>query len=77
LDNYIVRIYRRNKGDQRLLVGLVEEVGSGGKRAFNTFDDLWDILNPGTRCPLSGDEAKLTAGDGVRPRMRAKPGKGL
>ena len=45
MDNYIVRIYRREKDDPRLLVGLVEEVGTSGKRAFNTFDDLWEILN--------------------------------
>ncbi len=45
LDNYIVRIYRREKDNPRLLVGLVEEVGVSGKRAFNSLDDLWEILN--------------------------------
>jgi hypothetical protein len=29
-----------------MLIGLVEEVGASGKKAFNTFDDLWEILNP-------------------------------
>ncbi len=45
MDNYIVRIYRREKDNPRLLVGLVEEVGVSGKKAFNSLDDLWEILN--------------------------------
>jgi hypothetical protein len=45
VDNYIVRIYRRGKDNPRLLVGLVEEVGISGKKAFNCLDDLWEILN--------------------------------
>ncbi len=45
MDNYIVRIYRRGKDNPRLLVGLVEEVGVSGKKAFNSLDDLWEILN--------------------------------
>jgi hypothetical protein len=51
VDNYIVRIYRREKNNPRLLVGLVEEVGSEGKRAFNTLDDLWEILNAKRKLP--------------------------
>ncbi len=43
--NYIVRIYRRKKNNPRVLVGLVEEVGTKGKKAFNDLDDLWKILN--------------------------------
>ena len=49
VDNYIVRIYRREKDNPRVLVGLVEEVGKKGKRAFNGLDDLWEILNVGKR----------------------------
>jgi uncharacterized protein (DUF2235 family) len=45
MDNYIVRVYRREKDNPRMLVGLVEEVGLKGKKAFNTLDDLWEILN--------------------------------
>ncbi len=45
MDNYIVRIYRRKRDDPRVLVGLVEEVGRKGKKAFNDLDDLWKILN--------------------------------
>jgi len=49
MDNYIVRIYRRGKGNPRMLVGLVEEVGTKGKKAFNDLDDLWEILNSNKR----------------------------
>lgn len=45
MDNYIVRIYRRERDNPRVLVGLVEEVGKKGKKAFNDLDDLWEILN--------------------------------
>jgi hypothetical protein len=58
LDNYIVRIYRREKDNPRLLVGLVEEVGFAGKKAFNTLDDLWEILN------TKGALPKRRKGDG-------------
>lgn len=51
MDNYIVRIYRREKDNPRLLVGLVEEVGLKGKKAFNTLDDLWEILNAKKELP--------------------------
>jgi hypothetical protein len=51
VDNYIVRIYRREKDNPRVLVGLVEEVGTKGKRAFNDLDDLWEILNSVKRVP--------------------------
>ena len=43
--DYIIRIYRFEKDKPRGLVGLVEEVGKKGKKAFNTYDELWEILN--------------------------------
>ncbi len=43
-DSFIVRIYRRDREDPRLMVGLVEEVGSRRKRGFTTFDELREIL---------------------------------
>ncbi|NWG02540.1 MAG: hypothetical protein HXY44_06770 [Syntrophaceae bacterium] len=46
MDNYIVRIYRRKKNNPRILVGVVEEVGAEGKKAFSNLDELWAILNP-------------------------------
>lgn len=43
--DYIVRIYRRRKDNPRELVGIVEEVGGEGKKAFSSLDELWKILN--------------------------------
>ena len=46
LKDYVLRIYSREKNDSRKLVGIVEEVGAGGNRAFSNLDELWSILNP-------------------------------
>jgi hypothetical protein len=45
VENYIVRIYRFKEDMPKHLVGVVEEVGVKGKKAFNTYDELWEILN--------------------------------
>lgn len=66
MDNYIVRIYRREKDNPRLLVGLVEEVGFKGKKAFNTLDDLWEILNAKKKLP------KPKKGAAVREKGEAR-----
>jgi hypothetical protein len=44
--NYIVRIYRYEKGNPKKIVGVVEEPEIEGKRAFTSLDELWSILNP-------------------------------
>ncbi len=55
VDSYIVRIYRRKRDNHRVLVGLVEEVGTKGKKTFIDLDDLWKILNSKERnMSLSG-----------------------
>ena len=46
MENYIIRIYRQAKNNPRLLVGVVEHVGSEGKKAFTNLHELWEILNP-------------------------------
>ena len=46
MDSYFVRIYRREEDNPRLLVGVVEEPGGNGKKAFSNLYELWDILNP-------------------------------
>jgi hypothetical protein len=43
VQSYIVRIYRRDRR-ARQLVGVVEEAGVEGKRAFTSPDELWRIL---------------------------------
>ncbi len=42
---YIVRLYRFKKNRPRNLMGVVEEVGVKGRKAFSNYDELWDILN--------------------------------
>lgn len=42
---YIVRLYRFKKNRPRSLIGVVEEVGVKGRKAFSRYDELWDILN--------------------------------
>ena len=44
LATYIVRIYRSKKGKPRSLVGVVEQVGVKGRKAFTDCDELWEIL---------------------------------
>jgi hypothetical protein len=45
LATYIVRLYRFQKNKPRSLMGVVEEVGAKGKKAFTNYDELWEILN--------------------------------
>lgn len=45
IDNYIVRIYRYDRDNPRRLVGVVEQVGFEGKKAFHNLDELWTILS--------------------------------
>jgi hypothetical protein len=41
VDSYIVRVYRRGKGDSNEEVaGLVEEVGTDQKKSFRSFSGL-------------------------------------
>ena len=43
--SYLVRVYRFKKDKPWSLVGLVEETGTKGRRAFTNYDELWEILN--------------------------------
>lgn len=47
INNYIVRIYRYDRDNPRKLVGVVEQVGVEGKKAFHNLDELWTILVSG------------------------------
>lgn len=44
-DSYIVRIYRRDPKNSRLVAGTVEEVGVEGKKGFGDFEELREILS--------------------------------
>ena len=43
--SYIIHIYRFRKNNPRALVGVVEEIGSSGKKAFTNYDELWEIIS--------------------------------
>jgi hypothetical protein len=45
--DFIIRIYRFEQDKPRSLVGIAEEVETKGKKGFNTYDELWEILNSG------------------------------
>ena len=44
LATYIVRIYRLRKNKPRVILGVVEQVGVKGRKAFTDCNELWDIL---------------------------------
>jgi predicted transcriptional regulator YdeE len=52
--NYIVRIYRFEEENPKSLVGVVEEVGVDGNRAFRDIEELWEIL----RSSISKEQEK-------------------
>jgi hypothetical protein len=51
MTSYLVRIYRKEENNPRMLVGVAEEVGVKEKKAFSNLYELWDILNPIKRGP--------------------------
>jgi hypothetical protein len=48
-DSYIVRIYRRDPKNNRLVAGTVEEVGREGKKGFGSFEELREIISEAKR----------------------------
>jgi hypothetical protein len=56
LDCYIVRIYRKQENDPRALVGLLEEVGKQGNKAFSSIDELCELLVQGGKKIKTKDE---------------------
>ncbi len=44
MKTFIVHIYTCEKNESRSLVGVAEEVGSEGKKAFTNPDDLLQIV---------------------------------
>lgn len=45
---YIIHVYRFKKNNPGALVGVVEEVGAKGKKAFTNYVELWEVLNSPT-----------------------------
>jgi hypothetical protein len=55
VDSYIVRVYRTKKSDPHVLVGTVEKVGTRGRAAFTTMDELWEIVDEGAESRSEGE----------------------
>ena len=68
MTSYLLRIYRKAENNPRLLVGVVEEPGANGKKAFHNLYELWDILNPNKKEKQT--KQKKTEGNGKRRRNR-------
>jgi hypothetical protein len=45
LASYVVRVYRFEKNKPHNIVGVVEEAGVKGKKAFTSLAELWDIIS--------------------------------
>jgi hypothetical protein len=58
LETYILRIYRREKGIPHRIIGIIEESGVEGKKAFTCLDELWGILNPAPARKLPSKKKK-------------------
>ena len=43
-DDYIIRIYRRDRQNPRMVVGTVEQVGEKLKKGFTDFEELRMIM---------------------------------
>jgi len=53
LENYIVRIYRRDHDESAKVAGIVESVETDKKQAFKNMDELAQILcNPEVKSSL-------------------------
>ena len=74
MQNYVLRIYRREKKDPRILVGVVEEVGVEGNKAFSNLDELWSILNSSKAETAKAKKRNKFCVMGMHPRkMKNKP----
>jgi hypothetical protein len=58
MKTYIVRIYRFEDKKPLNLVGVVEEVGVEGRKAFSNYDELWNILKVSPFSPTSRKKEK-------------------
>jgi len=65
MKTYILRIYRFKEGHPQDLVGIIEEVGQKGKKAFTNYDKLWETL---TGLKTTRNQNKLQKGGETRKR---------
>jgi len=72
--SYIIHIYRFKKNNPRALVGVVEEVGAKGKKAFTNYDELWEILSSPTSLPSSLQGTREIKKNALKKTGRIKGG---
>jgi len=61
-DDYIIRIYRRDRQNPRMVVGTVEQVGEKLKMGFTDFEELRVIMGV-PRGPTPRRDASTQRGD--------------
>jgi hypothetical protein len=66
----MVRVYRDGMSERRKLVGIVEEVGFKGNRAFTNLEELWDILNRGHHKDTKRNNKSLKLSPESRKKIR-------
>jgi hypothetical protein len=44
MSNFIIRIYRQEKNEPQHLVGTIEHVETGHKKAFKQMQEVWEFL---------------------------------
>lgn len=69
MENYILRIYKRDRRDPRKMVGVVESVGGRGRGKFSSPETLWKILSARKGDPVRGGKAAIP-GDKTVKHMR-------
>ncbi len=67
VDNYIIRIYRRDPSDPRRIVGTAESVERDEKRNFTDFDQLREFIGTGKTGEDSGQPPRKTTKRGRKP----------
>ena len=61
-ENYIIRNYRRENGNPSIVAGTVVIVEIQKKRTFSSFDELWQIMNPGSSNEGGGQRGIFSQG---------------
>jgi hypothetical protein len=61
-ESYVVRIYRRARGDGSAVVGVVEAASTGWQKPFRNLQQLTDILACGDERPTPRSPGDRNAG---------------
>ena len=60
MENYIIRIYRRDHSNPERLTGLLESVERQTRHPFHTLNDLCALLMPAPHCEQHAEVASET-----------------